>query len=114
MPPRWEEKRRSARISVNTPLRCQIRGVAESNNAVMEDIGIGGIRFINDKFIPTDTYVNLELNILSKVIATTGKIVRVNSLPYSHKFELGIEFLEFDPLQKKYLTDYMSMRLGKL
>ncbi len=112
MPAIWDEKRVFPRISIKTSLRCQIRGKAERNNTITRDIGLGGISFINEDFVAANTCVNLEINILSKIVKTCGRIVRAGSVPFSDKYKLGIEFIELEPLQKKYLSDYITMRLN--
>lgn len=108
------EKRRFPRIDLKTPIRCQIRGSGNSVNTVSRDLGLGGIGFVNHAFIPTNTYVNLEINLLSRIINPIGRIVRINSLPHTNKFNLGVEFTELELEQKKFLSDYIDMRLGKL
>jgi len=105
------EKRRFPRITLKSPLRCQIRGEREANNVVSSDIGLGGLSFINDRFITPNTFINLELKILNRVISPIGRIVRSNPLPYSDKYRMGVEFLEIDFQHKKLLSDYINMQL---
>lgn len=113
MPARWgEELRRFPRISLKTLLHCQIRGKAEGNFTITRDIGLGGISFINEGFVAPNTCVNLEINILSRIVTTAGRIVRADSVPFSDKFKFGVEFIELEPLQKKHLSDYINMRLS--
>ena len=111
---KWEEKRSFPRINLKTALRCQVRGTQEFNNVVSDDISAGGVSFVNESFIVPQTRVNLEINLLSRMINTTGRIIRANPLAHSNKYRWGVEFLEIDPLQKKYLSAYMNMQIGKL
>ncbi len=108
----WTEKRRSPRISIKAPVRYQIRGKPEANNAISGDISIGGLGFINDRFIAPDNCLNLEINLSPQMINTTGRVVRADSLPRSDRYRLGIEFLELDYQQKQFLSGYISKHTG--
>lgn len=87
-----KEKRRFPRKSFKMPLRCQIRGTSKFNNTVSEDIGAGGVSFLSDDFIALNTQVDIEINIASRMITATGRIARINCMPYSDKYRLGVEF----------------------
>ncbi len=108
-----QEKRKFPRLDLKTELQCQIRGTGQNNHAITNDIGLGGLSFTNDSFIPTNTLVNLEIKLMSRTLSATAKTVRVNSLPFSDRYSLGVEFTEIDEKQKAYLADFLDMRLGK-
>lgn len=105
-----QEKRRYPRIYIKTALRCQVRGKKEYYNTLSSDLGLGGVSFVNDDFLAPGTLVNFELNILSRMLTATGKIVATNTLPYSDKFKLGFEFLDMASEEKKFLSDYINTR----
>ncbi len=111
MPLEKEEKRRFPRIILKTPLSWQIRGTPQINNAVNGDIGIGGIGFVNDIFVAANAYVDVQLNMAARVINVTGRIANISFLPYSDKYRLGIEFIEFEQKEKKVLEDYIKEQL---
>ena len=79
---KWQEKRKFPRVALKTEIQCQIRGACQSNYAVTNDIGLGGLSFTNDSFIPANTLLNLEIKLMSKTLSTTAKTVRINSLPF--------------------------------
>jgi len=110
----WKERRAFPRVNIKAPIRWQVSGTGEFNNATSNDIGLGGVGLTDDKFLALDTRVNLEINLLSRIIHPVGRIVRVSSLPYSERYRLGVEFQEINPENKKLLADYINMRLGKL
>lgn len=109
-----EEKRRFPRVAFKNSLRYQIRGTKEFSNVVTNDIGGGGVSFIDNRFVAPNTYVNIEINLLSRYINSIGKIVSVNSLPHSDQYRLGVEFLEIERNQKKCLNDFLEMRTEDL
>lgn len=108
MPFKKEEKRRFPRIALKTPLNWKIRGMPQSNSAINNDISLGGIGFIDDKFVAANTCVNIQLNVAARVVNVMGKIANISFLPYSDKYRLGVEFMEFDSNEKKFLSDYIN------
>lgn len=104
------EKRSLSRIKLHTSLRYQIRGRAEFNNTVSDDISLKGLGIINDRFISPQTYVMLEISILSRILKPMGKIAWAQPLPHSDRYRLGIEFLELDPQEKNYLQGFIDMQ----
>lgn len=109
-----EEKRLCPRIKLKTPLRYQIRGTPEFNNAISNDLGMCGVSFVTNKFIAPKTLLGLEVNVLSRVLNPIGRVVWSSPLIHSNRYQVGIEFLELDPREKNYLRDYMDMQMGKL
>jgi hypothetical protein len=109
-----QEKRRFPRLELSLPLRYQIRGMPEFNNAVSDNFSVGGVSFINDKFIAPNTALMLEINILSRILNPVGRVVWSYNVSRSDKYKLGIEFLELDPADKNYISDYIDMLTGKL
>jgi len=110
----FEEKRRFPRIQLRAPLRYQIRGLPGFSNALSDDVSLGGVSFSNDKFIAPQTTVAVEINILSRMLMSVGRIAWSSPLPHSNQYRSGIEFLELNPPEKNYLKDYIDMQTGKL
>lgn len=110
----FEEKRLTPRIKLSTPLRYQIRGEPEFNTTVSDDISVGGLSFYESKFIAPKTPLNLEINVLSRILRPMGRVAWSSPLPHSDRYRLGIEFLEFNLKEKDYLSDYIDMQTGQL
>lgn len=109
----WREKRVFPRIAVKTPLSCQIRGAKETDRTISTDISETGIGFNSDTFVAPNTRINLEFNLMSQYITTKSRIVRSNYLPRSNKYRLGVEFIEIERNQQKYLSDFIRMKLDE-
>lgn len=106
-----EEKRRSPRVKVYTPLRYQIRGESRPENILTDNLSAHGIAFTSDKFIAPKTVVMLEFNVLSRTLRPIGKVVWSHTLSHSDRFRSGIEFLEIEPGERNYILDYLNMHL---
>ena len=108
------EKRVSARLSLKTPVRYQIRGFPDFYYRVSDDISTGGLSFVNDTFIAPRVKIMLEINILSRVLYPVGRIAWASNLKSSNRYRLGVQFLELDAAQKDYLKDYINLQTGNL
>lgn len=108
------DKRHTPRIDFRLPLRCQIRGKSETSGLLSKNICLGGISFNSESFIAPNTCVNLEISLLNRIINATGQVVRVNYIPRSDKFDMGIKFVELTCVQKKLISDYINMRRKNL
>lgn len=108
-----EEKRRSPRVKLYTALSYRVRGTSDVQNTVSRDISLRGMALVNDKFISSETLLNLEIRVLSRVLSAVGKVAWVSPLPYSNRFRIGVEFLEIGPEDKWYLSDYIRMQGNK-
>lgn len=104
------EQRLFPRIRIKEPIAYQIRGSHDFGHIQTDDISVGGVGFTSDRFIPPSTAVNLEINIASRTLRPIGKVTR--SMPSSHtdRFKTGVSFVEFESDEKKYLSDYITMR----
>jgi hypothetical protein len=105
------EKRLFPRTRIKTSLRYQLRGTSTFSNAVCDDISLVGIGFVNNEFLPRDAMVSIEISVMSKVLRAIGRIAWSQPLPHSNRFRTGIQFVEFDPSEKSYLSEYIDMQL---
>lgn len=114
MPKETEDKRRFLRVKLQAPLRYQLRGKPDFASSIAENISIGGLSFSNDKFISPNTLLTLEINVLRRLLRSTARVAWATDLPYGNRFRNGVEFLEIDDSDKKYLADYINMQAEKL
>ena len=54
---------------------------------------------------------NVTYRYLSKIINPVGRVVWSQSLSHSDRYQMGIEFIEINPQDKNYLSDYINMRI---
>ncbi|MCU0652109.1 MAG: PilZ domain-containing protein [Candidatus Omnitrophica bacterium] len=109
-----EDNRCFPRIRLQAPLRIQARGSSDFSNTLTNNISLGGLGFSSERFIAPNTLLMLQFNLLSRVLSPLAKVAWVNSVPRADKYSCGVEFMEFDNSEKKYLRDYLDMKSGKL
>jgi c-di-GMP-binding flagellar brake protein YcgR len=105
-----KELRHFPRVKISSALRYQVRGRPEFDNAIIDNISEGGIAFNNEKFIAPHTPVMLEFSLLSRMLYPIGRISWAMSVPHSDKYRLGIEFIEMEPPEKSFLTEYINLQ----
>jgi len=108
---RKEEMRRSPRVKLYTPLRYQVRGENLTENFLTDDVSARGIGFTSNKFIAPRTIVMLEFSVLSRAIRPVGRVSWSETLPHSDRFRAGVEFIEIDPGERNFLSDYVNIHL---
>jgi len=106
------ENRCFPRIDFYSKIQYQIRGKPVFDSAITKDIGCGGLRFTNESFVPTSTPIMLEINVLNRVLRPIGKVAWSTPLPHSNRNQTGVEFIEFNMLEKNYLKDFVNMQIG--
>jgi len=88
-----------------------VRGrAAEFANTISDNISTGGVAFNVHSYIAPQTPLMLEINVLSRILYPIGRVAWCEPVPHSDKNRLGVEFLEMDPLEKRYLTDYIILQ----
>jgi hypothetical protein len=105
-----EEKRRFRRVKLHTPVRYQIRGETDFNNTVSDNISEGGLAFNSLKFIPPSTTVMLEIGLFYRMLCPIGRVSWCQPLPHSDRNRLGVEFVEFSPPERSFLSDYINIK----
>lgn len=106
-----EEKRCFRRVELNAPVRYEIRGRADFGNTLTDNISEGGVAINSPVFIAPATPLKMEINILNRVLHPLGKVCWCQPLPHSSSNRLGVEFLEFEPLERGFLKDFVNMKL---
>jgi hypothetical protein len=105
-----KDNRTTPRLNFHSGVRYQLRGKPNFDNGISNDISCGGLKFTNEQFIPTSTLVMLEINVLNRILRPLGRVAWSTSLAHSNRSQTGIEFVEFNRLERNYLKDFIDMR----
>jgi hypothetical protein len=106
------ERRRFPRFKLKTPLRFKILGCAEKSDTLTNDIGIGGLAFINSTFIAPQSSLALEFNLQRQSFLSYATVIWSAPLPHSDRFQTGVEFERLEPQCRKYIEDYVWSQLN--
>lgn len=108
--PNQKDNRSFPRMAFHSRVRYQFRGKPDFDNGISRDISCGGLRLTNEQFIPISTLVMLEINVLNRILRPIGKVAWSTSLAHSNRNQTGIQFVEFNSLEQKYLKDFINMQ----
>jgi len=61
-------------------------------------VGLGGCMFLNDESLGTGSLLGMFISVQGRVIEATAKVVYER--PHGAQFEVGVEFLEIDPVER--------------
>ncbi len=87
------EQRRAQRFIFREPVLYQIRTNEEWKGSLSANLSEGGILIISNDFVPLNTQIYLQIHMNKNRIAELiGTVMRVQKLPYSDYFHLGLEF----------------------
>jgi hypothetical protein len=105
------ENRCFPRLEFHSKVRYQFRGKPDFDSGISRDISCGGLRLTNEQFIPTSTLVMLEINVLNRILRPVGKVAWSMPLAHSNRNQTGIEFVEFNTIERNYLKDFIDMQM---
>lgn len=108
------EKRKFPRLVSDLLLRYQVRGTPQFGNAITKDISVGGVRFAVESYIKPLTDIMLEINILSRTVNPIARVRWTQPLAHSNRYQVGLEFIEIEPMSKNYLSDYLTLKQTNL
>ncbi len=106
------EKRRSTRLTISLPVSYEILGDMKSfGSCLAKDIDCNGLKIRTDRFFPANTRLAIKLYFpeVSKIIQGEAKITWAQYINYSNKCFIGIEFLNFNPVYKRWIEEYIMI-----
>lgn len=110
----WGEKRRVNRIKSSLELYYELRPEGRYGNCLTYEISEGGLRMVTDSFMPRLSRVMLRLSLdPHKVIDVVGKVAWAQRVPNSYRYQVGLEFVEVSPQNRREISGYIS-RQGDL
>lgn len=109
----YTNRRLFPRVKIKGPIKYQVRGAHDINYLQTDDISLGGVGFTNTRFIPPSTALNLEIFVASRALHPIGKVTRSTPMSHSDTFKTGVTFLELEPDEKKYLSEFITMRINR-
>ena len=109
----FEERRRYPRFNTHLPVRFQLKESASKfGHTLSRDISEGGIRLILNEFLRPKTEVFLETIVLGRVILPKAAVVWSHRIPHSDNYQIGLEFLEMDRIERQKLKEYIDYKRG--
>jgi hypothetical protein len=108
------ERRHHSRREAELPLRYRETLAARSSylGVQMKDVGSGGVKFQTEGFIPLNTSLICEFSLPEsfRPVRAISRVAWSRKLPLGDRYEIGSEFLEIVPTEKRILEEFLSAR----
>jgi Tfp pilus assembly protein PilZ len=105
------EKRQAPRISFREPVAYELPRVPTHGGCLACDISESGLRINLNDFVPLDEEVNFQIQLETDepFIDVTGRVVWVHQVPFSERYQVGVEFMEDGsyPQSKERIHEYI-------
>ncbi|MDD5491356.1 MAG: PilZ domain-containing protein [bacterium] len=95
---RHQEKRATTRFRAGLPV--QYRYLTKVNNALILDLGEGGLSFTTNDFIPVNTQLFVAILPKDEPLRAGGKVVWVQKMPYGDRYNVGMIFTDINAYNK--------------
>lgn len=104
------EKRRFRRVRFADPINYHSKDVSDFGGCLACDISEGGVKINFNDFIPINTEMVLQMKLSSipKVVNVTGRVVWLQQIPYSDRYQVGLQFNETDPIAQEEIRSYVK------
>jgi len=89
-----QEKRQFTRFSFRQPVLINRGEWQAEEGSLSGDVSEGGIRLSVNDFIPVGAPMMLEITLpdASEIIPVDGKVAWIRFLPYSERYQIGVQF----------------------
>lgn len=108
---RKQERRKDANAVDLKPYNDYMKVfIKRSSFALTEDISMGGVKIITDTFLPLDSVIGLEINMVRSRTRMTlpGKVKWITEHRDEHIYEMGLEFVDASQTNSSTLKEYLA------
>ncbi len=104
------EKRRFRRARFSDAISYRLKDVNHFGGCLGCDISEGGVRIQFNDFVPINTEMVLQMKLsnIPKVIDVTGRVVWLQQVPYSDRYQIGLQFTKADPIYHEEIRSYVK------
>ncbi len=105
-----EERRHHPRFRAYLPVRLQRPHTPQVMETLTKDISLEGLRCISSTLCPVSTEIGVELTLATgnEVLDLHGRTAWFRMIPHSEQFDLGIQFMDLSPQNKRRLSVYLE------
>ena len=103
-------KRRFRRVEFRDPVNYRFREKSNFGGCLAYDISEGGMRINFFDFVPLNTEMNFQvkLSAIPKLVDVKGHVVWLQQVPYSDRYQIGIQFSQSDVFSREEIRSYVK------
>lgn len=104
------ERRRHKRVRLNDPIQYQFKETSRFGGCIVRDLSEGGMRVNFEDFLPlhAEMVLQVKLQNIPKVVDLTGQVVWSQRIPFSERYQIGLQFVSVDPGCQELLRSYIK------
>ena len=103
-----EDRRKHPRFNISFPVECKVLPSKGYFYTVTKDLGLGGVKILNNDFVSKGNLFRLDLNIIDKVLNLKAKVAWCNKERASERHLVGLEFVEINKNDRQYLSQFLD------
>lgn len=103
-----KDKRKHRRLRISFPLFCYCLASKTSFFSVFEDISIGGMCLVDNRFLSLHEHMEFKIEFSGRIVNCKGKIVWRKYLPDSKEKKAGVEFTYLGFKSRDFIADFIS------
>jgi hypothetical protein len=102
MPETYANQRRFPRIPSENPVFVKkLQDDTVGAFSKTREVGLGGCMFISDEAWGSGTLLNMFISVQGRVLEAKARVVYER--PHGPQFDMGVEFIEIDPVERVVL-----------
>lgn len=103
-----EERRENPRVGISFPVECKKLPSRGYFYTVCKDLSMVGIKIVINDFIPKDSLLKLQVNLVDSVVDLKARLVWCNKERMSERYSAGLEFIEVNKEGKQSLATFLG------
>ena len=103
-----EEKRRYPRVDVSFPVACNVLSTGRYFYTVSKNLGLEGVRVLCNKFIPRNSALKVNINLIDRVVSLKAKVIWCNKTRISDRYSAGLEFVEANKRNQRDISQFLN------
>jgi len=106
------EKRKELRAGTTFPVSCNTLSNRNYFYTVCRDLSSEGAKIITDNFIPSGDSMQIDINLITKVINLKAKVMWCNKERYSDRYSAGLMFTELTKQARDQISNFLISTAG--
>ena len=103
------ERRKYPRTDTSFPVECDVLQAKNYFYTVSKDLSLGGVKIISNKFLPKDSPLKVNINLINKVLSVKAKVAWCNNARVSERYIAGLEFVGIGNLDQQKISRFLGM-----
>jgi c-di-GMP-binding flagellar brake protein YcgR len=103
-----QERRTKPRVGISFPVECKTLPSSNYFYTVCKDLSLVGIKIISNNFIPKNSLLKLQVNLVDSVVDLKAKLVWCNKERMADRYCAGLQFLEVNEQGRQSLANFLD------